>query len=69
MKSLLLPLLAVIALPSAVNATNYVECEAIYQVAIRQRRLWRESSFSEEKYKESYNRAMKDFEKRNCYYY
>ena len=29
MKRLLLPLLAAIALPAAVNATDYVECEAI----------------------------------------
>ena len=29
MKRLLLPLLAALALPTAVNATNYLECEAI----------------------------------------
>ena len=35
MKRLLLPLLAAIALPTAVNATNYVECEAIYSLIVR----------------------------------
>ena len=29
MHKLLIPLLAALALPTAVNATNYVECEAI----------------------------------------
>ena len=32
MKRLLLPLLAVLALPTACNATKYVECEAISDV-------------------------------------
>ena len=35
MKRLLIPLLAAIALPTAVNATNYVECEAIDNVVNR----------------------------------
>ena len=35
MKRLLIPLLAALALPTAVNATNYVECEAIYSVIER----------------------------------
>ena len=35
MKRLLLPLLAAIALPTTVNATNYVECEAIQNVVNR----------------------------------
>tara|TARA_Y100001973_G_C5027460_1_gene246313 strand:+ start:317 stop:604 length:288 start_codon:yes stop_codon:yes gene_type:complete len=35
MKRLLLPLLAALALPTAVNATNYVECEAMYRVYSR----------------------------------
>ena len=30
MKRLLLPLLAALALPTAVNATNFVECDALY---------------------------------------
>ena len=30
MHKLLIPLLAVIALPTTANATNYVECETIY---------------------------------------
>ena len=39
MKHLLLPLLASIALPTAVNATNYVECEAIFQALERQSKI------------------------------
>ncbi len=35
MKRLLIPLLAAIALPTAVNATNYFECEAIDNVVNR----------------------------------
>ena len=62
MKRLLLPLLAALALPAAVNATKYVECEAIYQGMKRQRKLWSEN-FYEDKYDEDYKRAMKDFEK------
>ena len=64
----LFPLIAAIALPTAVNATNYVECEAIYQVMLRQKRLWRENVY-DPKYDEAYERALKDFNKRGCYYY
>ena len=35
MRKLLIPLLAVIALPTTANATNYVECEAIYSLLVR----------------------------------
>ena len=35
MKRLLLPLLAALALPTAVSATNYIECEAIYSAIER----------------------------------
>ena len=69
MKRLLLPLLAALALPSAVNATNYVECEAIYAVVSRQYRLWEESDFKTKDYEDAYDRAKADFRKRGCYYY
>tara|TARA_B100000212_G_C27120674_1_gene424732 strand:+ start:407 stop:613 length:207 start_codon:yes stop_codon:yes gene_type:complete len=68
MRKSLIALLAAIALPTAANATNYVECEAIYQVALRQQRLWRENMY-DSKYDEAYKRALKDFKKRGCYYY
>ena len=35
MKRILLPLIAALAFPTAVNATNYVECEAIYSLIAR----------------------------------
>ena len=63
---LVLPLL--LGFTSAVNATNYVECEAIYQVMTRQKVLWRQNYY-EDKYDEAYEKALKDFEKRGCYYY
>ena len=69
MKRLLLPLLAALALPTAVNATNYIECEAIYTVAKRQYKLWEESDFKNKDYEGAYDRALKDFKKRSCYYY
>ena len=70
MKRLLLPLLAVLALPTAVHATNYVECEAIYQVIVRQQRLWEEAYFQKDsKYKKAKDRAMKDYQKRGCFAY
>ena len=73
MKRFLLPLLAVLALPTAVNATNYLECEAILQVVNRQaERLLRGYSPSMEDYKiedqKIFDRAMKDAKKRGCYY-
>ena len=67
MKRLLLPLLAALALPTSVNATNYVECEAIYQVIVRQQRLY--DKYIETEYRKSLERAQKDFKKRGCYYY
>ena len=69
MQRLLLSLLAALALPTAVNATNYIECEAIYSVAKRQYKLWEESDFKNKDYENVYNRALKDFKKRGCYYY
>ena len=69
MKRLLLALLAALALPTAVNATNYIECEAIYTVANRQYKLWEESDFKNKDYEDAYDRALNDFKKRGCYYY
>ena len=70
MKRLLLPLLAALALPTAVHATNYVECEAIYQVIVRQQRLWEEAYFQKDsEYKKAKDRAMKDYQKRGCFAY
>ena len=70
MKRLLLPLLAALAFPTAVHATNYVECEAIYQVIVRQQRLWEEAYFQKDsKYKKAKDRAMKDYQKRGCFAY
>ncbi len=73
MKRLLFPLLAALALPTAVNATNYLECEAILQVVNRRaERLLRGYSPSMEDYKiedqKILDRAMKDAKKRGCYY-
>ena len=72
MKRLLLPLLAALALPTAVNATNYVECEAIYNVASRSAQILMNlpSSANEiiDKEQKVYDRAMKDAKKRGCYY-
>ncbi len=73
MKRLRLPLLAALALPTAVNATNYVECEAIQNVVNRSAEMllkdW-PSSMKEYKKKqqEIYDRAIKDAKKRGCYY-
>ena len=70
MKPLLLPLLAALALPTAIHATNYVECEAIYQVIVRQQRLWEEAYFQKDsEYKKAKDRAMKDYQKRGCFAY
>ena len=78
MHKLLFPLLAVIALPTAVNATNYVECEAIYSLISRTQRqrdaawerkydLGKIGEFDETPYNEVSERALKDYKKRGCY--
>ena len=78
MKRLLLPLLAALALPTAVNATNYVECEAIYSLITRTQRQrdaeWERyydrgeiEKFDERPYNEVSERALKDYKKRGCY--
>ena len=82
MKRLLLPLLAALALPSAVNATNYVECEAIYSLLVRtenQKEKKRRDyvqygekyptlySYDPKIYDEVLERALKDYKKKGCY--
>ena len=78
MKRFLLALLAAIALPTAVNATNYVECEAIYSLIARtenQKEQRRRNnvqypkiySYNPEIYDEVLERAYKDYKKRGCY--
>ena len=74
MKRLLLPLLAALALPTAVNATNYLECEAIYQVLSRSAKVLMNTpsgpAFKDlfDKQEKIYIRAQKDAKKRGCYY-
>ena len=78
MRKLLIPLLAAVALPTAVNATNYVECEAIYTLISRTQRQrdaeWERyydrgemDKFDETPYNEVSERALKDYKKRGCY--
>ena len=70
MKQLRLPLIAALALPTAVNATNYIECEAIYSVIMRQQRLWEEVYFQKNsEYKKAKDRAMKDYKASGCFAY
>ncbi len=57
MKLLLLPLLAAIALPTAVNAINYVECEAIFQALERQSKILM-NDFNNEKQNIIFERIM-----------
>ena len=78
MKRLLITLLAAVALPTAVNATNYVECEAIYSLISRTQRqrdaewerkydLGKIGEFDETPYNKVSERAKKDYKKRGCY--
>ena len=83
MKRLLFPLIATIALPNSVNATNYVECEAIYSLIVRtenqKKQTRRDFLQYGEKYPSLYSetdvkpyelvleRAYKDYDKRGCY--
>ena len=76
MRKFLIPLLAALALPTAVNATNYLECEAIYAALNRTMDLVIEeapllgyldpSKAVEEN--EDIKRLKKDAKKRGCYY-
>ena len=67
MKRLLLPLLAALAFPTAVNATNYLECEAIFQALERQSKILMKD-LNNEKQNKIFERIMKDAKKRGCYY-
>ena len=67
MKRLLLPLLAALSLPTAVNATNYLECEAIFQALERQSKILMKD-LNNEKQNKIFERIMKDAKKRGCYY-
>ena len=78
MKRLLLRLLAALALPISVNATDYVECEAIYSLITRTENQKEEMrvnsmkypniySFNTKTYDDVINRANRDFYKRGCY--
>ena len=75
MKRLLLPLLASLAIPASVNATNYLECEAINSAIDR----WigyvqDDSAFDGSDWlkavdeNETIQRLYKDAKKRGCYY-
>ena len=67
MKRLLLALIAAIALPTAVNATNYLECEAIFQALERQSKILMKD-LNNEKQNKIFERIMNDAKKRGCYY-
>ena len=78
MKRLLFPLLATLALPTVVNATNYVECEAIYSLISRNQKQKNEEweryydrdklgEFDATAFNIIHERATKDYKKRGCY--
>ena len=67
MRKLLIPLLAALAFPTAVNATNYLECEAIYQALNRQSKILM-NDLNNEKQNKIFEKIMKDAKKRGCYY-
>ena len=67
MKRFLITLLAALALPTAVNATNFVECEAIFQALDRQSKILMKDP-NNEKQNKIFERIMKDVKKRGCYY-
>ena len=75
MRKFLIPLLAAIALPTAVNATNYVECEAINAAIDRWIGYVRDDSayYGSDWVKavdenETIKRLYKDAKKRGCHY-
>ena len=75
MKRLLLPLLAALALPTAVNATNYLECEAINSAIDRMIGYVQDDSALDGSdwlkavdENETIQRLYKDAKKRGCYY-
>ncbi|WP_269615681.1 hypothetical protein [Prochlorococcus marinus] len=70
MKRLLLPLLAALTLPTAVSATNYIECEAIYSAMerISNEYLEAESEKIRNGLMKQVRRMSKDAERRGCWY-
>ena len=66
-KRFLVPSLAALALPTVVNATNYLECEAIFQALERQSKILRKD-INNEKQNKIFERIIKDAKKRGCYY-
>ena len=75
MKLLLLPLIAALALPTAVNSTNYLECEAINSAIDRSIGYVRDDSelqgsdwLKAVDENEIIQRLYKDAKKRGCYY-
>ena len=75
MSKLLIPLLAAFALPTAVNATNYVECESINSAIDRWIGYVRDDSALDGSdwikavdENETIKRLYKDAKKRGCYY-
>jgi len=68
MHKLLIPLLAALALPTAVNATNYVECEAISEaMGAMLSRI--SSGYKIEESEKNMERMMKDAKKNDCYWF
>ena len=68
MSKLLIPLLALVAFPTAVSATNYVECEAIANALARFTEGKGLYMYMSEENKNKVDRLKKDAEKRNCFY-
>ena len=75
MRKFLIPLLAAVALPTAVNATNYVECESINSAIDRWIGYVRDDSALDGSdwtkavdENETIKRLYKDAKKRGCYY-
>ena len=67
MKQLLIPLLAALSLPTVVDATKYVEFNAIFQALERQSKILMKD-LNNEKQNKIFERIMKDAKKRGCYY-
>ena len=68
MRNFLIPLLAAVAFPNVVNATNYIECEAIANALDRFTKGKGVYMYMSEENKNKADRLKKDAEKRNCFY-
>ena len=75
MKRLLLPLMAILALPISANATNYIECEAINSAIDRWIGYVQDDStldgsdwLNKVDENQTIQRLYKDAKKRGCYY-